>query len=284
MVQRVSLSQLRSRLRQAENKRKQAINRYNQKVRSFNQKRKRAVDAYNRAARAYNANLRKLDQQLRKLQTIRTTTSMMTVSAQRVYSAFVRIEENRASGVAYPDHFYSLVEEEAARSLHVAKAIDGEGLDEAVETATLQGTTLRDELDAFSPDLGGRWRGALFSLHPQNPEASRHFCTSARECFVTALDIAAPDEVVERSLSTCERTDDGRITRRSKLKYLLVRKNLVDDTVEEFVNEDVEDIITLFRLFNAGTHGRAGRYDLSQLLAVKQRVECSIRFLHHLAH
>ena len=41
----------------------------------------------------------------------------------------------------------------------------------------------------------------------------------------------------------------GRITRRSKLKYLLIRKNLVDEAVEDFVNKDVKDILNLFRLF-----------------------------------
>lgn len=282
--QRVSLAQVRSRLRQAQNKRKQAINRYNQKVRAFNQNRRRAVGAYNRAVRAYNANLRKLDQQLRKLQTVRTTTPVMTVSARRVYSAFARIEETRASGVAYPNHLYSLAEEETARSLRVAEVIDGGDVEEPGETAALQETTLREELEAFSPDLTGRWEGALFSLHPQNPDAARHFCTSARECFLTALNIAAPDEIVERNLPTCERTDDGHIQRRSKLRYLLVCKNLVDETVEDFVNKDVEDILKLFRLFNDGTHGRAGRFDLNQLLAIKQRAESGIRFLHYLAH
>ena len=286
--QRISLAQFRSRLRQAENKRKQEINRYNQKVRqkvrAYNQTQKRAVYAYNRAARAYNANLRNLDQQLRKLQTVRITPSMTTVSARRVYSAFSRIEGNRASGVVYPDHLYSLAEEETARSLRVAKAIDGGDVEETVETAALRGTTLRDELEAFSPDLTGRWEGALFSLHPQNPDAARHFCTSVRECFVKALDIAAPDEIVERNLPTCERTDDGRIKRRSKLRYLLVYKNLVDETIEDFVNEDVKDILKLFRLFNDGTHGSAGRFDLNQLFAIKQRAESGIRFLHYLAH
>ena len=33
---------------------------------------------------------------------------------------------------------------------------------------------------------------------------------------------------------------------------------MVDDAVEEFVNEDVEDILELFRMFNDGTHGVCG--------------------------
>ena len=123
-----------------ETKRKQAINRYNQKVRAYNQTQKRSVDAYNRAARAYNANLRKLDQQLRKIQTVRTTPSMTTVSARRVYSAFARIEENRASGVVYPDHLYSLAEEENGHAACVfAKVVDGGDVGEAVENSGVAG-------------------------------------------------------------------------------------------------------------------------------------------------
>jgi len=64
--------------------------------------------------------------------------------------------------------------------------------------------------------------------------------------------------------------DDGRLMRRSKLKYLLVRKGLADDAVEEFVNEDVEDILRLFRVFNDGTHGAAGRFSLDELVAVNE--------------
>lgn len=38
-----------------------------------------------------------------------------------------------------------------------------------------------------------RWKGALFSLSPTNPDAAQHFCTSAREVLTSMLDIAAPD-------------------------------------------------------------------------------------------
>ena len=90
--------------------------------------------------------------------------------------------------------------------------------------------------------------------------------------------------IVERELTSCERTDDGRLKRRSKLKYLLVEKGLLDEAVEEFVNKDVEDILGLFRIFNDGTHGVAGRFELNELVAVKRCAESGIRFPYHLAH
>ena len=120
-------------------------------------------------------------------------------------------------------------------------------------------------------------------MSPENPDAARQFCTSARECIVKMLDVAAPDDVVMRELPSFTKTDDGRLTRRSKLKFLLVRQGLVDDAVEEFVHEDVEGILGLFRVFNDATHGEAGRFDLNELVAVKQRAESGIQFLAELA-
>ena len=288
MARRISLSQFRSRLRQAQSKQKQAIDRLNRAVRADYQKRKRAVDDYNRAVRAHNTKVRtnrqKLQQELRKLQNASPMrTPRVTVSARNVHAAFAVLEQRHQAGTVYPEDLYSLFEDETANSLRTANAIEGNDVAEPDEIAALQSTTLDGELETFAPELVGRWKGALFSLNPKNPDAARHFCTSVRECFVTALDVAAPDKVVERELSSCTWTDDGRLTRRSKLKYLLVRRGMVDDAVEEFVNEDVEDILGLFRMFNDGTHGAAGRFDLNELVAVKQRAESGIRFLHYLA-
>lgn len=65
------------------------------------------------------------------------------------------------------------------------------------EVTALQSTTLKGELEAFAPELRGRWDGALFSLNPETPDAARHFCTRARECIVTALNVAAPDDLTQ---------------------------------------------------------------------------------------
>lgn len=296
MAQRISPSQFRSQLRQAQNKlreavqkQKQAVDRFNREVRAYNANRQRAVDDFNRAARAHNAqvrsNRRKLEQELRKLQSLSssTRTQRVTVSARSVHTAFVEVRQRYQGGVSYPADLYELFEDEAANSLRAANAIDGGDAAESDEIAAIQATTLGWELEAFSPDLAGRWHGALYALSPRNPDAARHFCASARECLVALLDIVAPDHVVKREISGCTYTDDGRLTRRSKLKYLLVRKGLVDDALEDFVNADVEDILGLFRVFNDGTHGQVGRFDLNELVAVKQRAEGGIRFLYELA-
>ena len=53
----------------------------------------------------------------------------------------------------------------------------------------------------------------------------------------------------------------------------------VEETLEDFVEQDLQNIVELFHVFNDGTHGSAGRYDFQQLAAIKKRVEDGIVFL-----
>jgi hypothetical protein len=48
------------------------------------------------------------------------------------------------------------------------------------------------------------------------------------------------------------------------------------------VSEDVDNVLSLFRVFNDGTHGHAGRFDISELTAIRTRVESAVAFLAHL--
>lgn len=296
MARRISPSQLRSQLRRAQSqmrhaqqRRKQAVDRFNRAVRDLDRKTRQAVNDYNREVRAHNArvraNRRRLEQELAQLQrpSLARCSTRVTLSARNLQKAFVRVAERRQAGVGYSEHLYALFEGEAANSLRVANAMEGHEDADQGEIARLQSTTLSGELQAFSTELEERWKGALFALNPSNPDAARHFCTSARECIVAILDGVAPDKVVEGHLTNCTRTGDGRLTRRSKLRYLLVRKGLVDDAVEAFIHEDVEDILALLGDLNKATHGTAGRFDLNQLVAVKQRTESGIKFLYELS-
>ena len=43
-----------------------------------------------------------------------------------------------------------------------------------------------------------------------------------------------------------------------------------------------DNVLTLFRDFNNGTHGHAGRFTITQLNALRIRVESAIRFIHAL--
>lgn len=55
-----------------------------------------------------------------------------------------------------------------------------------------------------------------------------------------------------------------------------------DADLETFVEDDLENVIELFREFNDGTHGGAGRFDLRQLGSIKKRVEDAILFVYRI--
>ena len=128
-----------------------------------------------------------------------------------------------------------------------------------------------------------RWRGAIFSLNPNYPDASRHFCTSSREILCQILELAAPNGEVIAANPSCPRTEDGDPTRRAKIHYLLGRRGLSVDSLDEFVEQDVQNIIELFNVFNSGTHGAAGKFKLPELFTIKKRVEDGILFVAGIA-
>ena len=278
-------------IRQAQNKQKQAIAKVNREIRQYNQKVKRSVENYNREVRAYNARVRANRQRLKsELQRLsrQSTSIRYTVyrtSVTTLQSSYSRLEERSNSEAMDPRYNWliDLSEREAANSADVTNALLGsedipdKPIDELVDAE------LTTELQSISPDLDNRWKGAVFALNPSNPDAARHFCTSAREVIIQILEIKAPDENVFEIYPDCELTDKGNPTRRTKINYLLQRKELRDPIFVEFVDKDVENILELFRVFNDATHGSAGKYDLPQLSSIKKRVEDGIMFLSQIA-
>lgn len=283
MARRISSSQLQSKVRQAVQKQRQAINKYNQ-----------AANRYNQAVRTYssrvNAQRRRIKSELNKLgrhpTTIRSTTTRYAVlrtSVTTMHEAYALLEQRTDIQHLGPNHeqVLDLSERETANSLEVMNSLLGtQHPDE--ESDDLQTLRLTDELRKISTDLDDRWQGAVFSLNPHNPDATRHFCTSAREVFTQILEIKAPDAEVINTLPGCATTDEGKPTRRAKIKYFLHQRGMTDGALEEFVEQDMENIVQLFRVLNDGTHGSAGKFDRSQLSSIKKRVEDGILFLSEL--
>ena len=52
----------------------------------------------------------------------------------------------------------------------------------------------------------------------------------------------------------------------------------------DFVNEDIDNVVQLFYVFNDGTHGSSGKYDLRPLLRHQERVEDGIMYLANLVN
>jgi hypothetical protein len=294
VARKVNLSQLQSLVRQAQQKQKQAINQYNQAVRRHNQNVQQAINKYNQEVRAYNSLVRshrqRIKSELTKLgrQSITTHYVVFRSSVRTMHEAYLQLEKRTdfIQATPYHEQILDLSGKETANSLRVLNYLLGTTLpDSAQETATdLQTVLVTDQLRKISDDLDNRWGGAVFSLNPQNPDAARHFCTSVREIFTQIIDIVAPDLRVTEIFPECQTTDQGKPTRRSKIKFILHRKEMADRTLEEFVEQDMENIVQLFTVLNEGTHGSAGKLDLYQLASIKKRVEDGIIFLSQLVN
>ncbi len=288
MPRRVSPSQLKNMIRQAEQKQRQAITKYNREVDKFNRETKRAVDNYNREVRAHNSRVRRNRQRLRielsKLssQTTRTRYVTYQTSVESLRSSFARVETRVGAGAwgASGSDILDLAEGETANSVGVLNALLEEPKSDVADVDDLRQTTLAGELSELSKDLDQRWRGALFALDPRNPDAARHFCASSREILTRVIETEAPDTTVLGAFPECPKTKEGRPTRRARVHFFLHRKGMLDDDLTDFVESDLENVVTLFNIFNEGTHGAAGTFTLRQLAAIKHRVEDAIRFLY----
>lgn len=294
-------AQFRNLVRQEESRRRQAINRYNAAARKYNaevkrtvdshnaevRRNKQAVDRYNRKARAHNARVRadraRLAREVSRLQAPSGGQRFVEIqqSSLTLHDAFrtVDIDADAADWGAAGNRLVDLAETEAANSAAISNLLLGRSTDDP----ELDSTGVIDELKEFSLDLDSRWRGALFSIHPNNPDAARHFCTSAREIIVQILDVSAPDDLVKSEVQDCRLTQEGRPIRRDKIRYLLERGSTHHESLGSFVDSDIDDVVGLFRVFNDGTHGNAGTLDISALHGLKGRVEGAIRFLSTIA-
>jgi hypothetical protein len=277
--------------RAVEEHNRKVVNNYNQEVRKYNANIQRAVNDYNSEVRAHNsrvmANRQRLRSALQNLSRQPVATQYVTfrTSVEAVSNAYVRLEQHTDAhlGDNY-DRLVDLSERETANSVEVMNSLLGSQPSPDGPSDDLENSQLTDELRRISPDLDKRWHGAVYALNPRNPDAARHFCTSAREIMTQILDTYAPDGEVLGSLPDCDRTEGGTPTRRAKIRFFLQRKGLRVDPLEEFVEQDMENIVQLFRVFNDGTHGSAGTFGLAQLNAIRKRVEDGIFFLSRLIY
>ena len=286
MARTMTPTQYRSWVQQENNRRRQAVDRYNQAARAHNRKVQAAVDNYNREVRAYNERVRthrqRVERAIHQLQSRAVTVTRhvtFCASVETLHRSYVALDASQASPAA--NELLDLSERENANSLDVMNALMSAPTAPATadDLSRLKDTRVGEELLVLSSDLDRRWRGALFALDPRNPDASRHFCTSAREIFTTILEQRAPDAAVLQLFPDCHKTPDGRPTRRTRIQFALQQKGLLTAPLEQFIDDDVDNIIELFKVFNTGTHGEAASIEFGSLVAIKTRVEDGIVYL-----
>jgi hypothetical protein len=254
---------------------------HNRRVRQRNQNAQAAVAKYNQTVRSHNAKVER-DRQ-RRVSALKAASSsryaQVRTSTIELSDHFERVERSGSTST-FPD-LLALSEKEAANSALVAEAFTA---DEPDVATTPEDTGILEYLAGFSQDLCDRWRGAMFSLNPANPDAARHFCTSVREIFTEILDRWADNNEVLEADPNCELTPNkSGPTRRAKIRYLLRRKKADTPEMLGFVEKDIDDILQLFHVFNEATHGSAGRHGFEKLRSIKQRVEGGIMFLAAIA-
>ena len=281
MTKKLTSSQFKSKMRQLEQKQKRAINDMNRAINNYNREVKKAVNDYNAAVRKHNANFRRnrqiINNELRKLNTtttVRTNYSISSRTMQQHYEDVGRVYYEGVAVTPEQNRILDLIEQEQANSLITENYIEG---DQPPEDSP-EDIEIGNRLALISEDLNSRWKGAVFALNPNNPDATRHFCTSTREIFSEFLEIKAPDEKVFAYNPQCAKTDRGNATRHEKIKYMMRNTNM-DDRVVSFVEADIKNILELNQLLSGGTHGPAGKFTFEKLVQVKKRVEQGINFL-----
>lgn len=289
MARKLTISQFKSKIRQIEQKQKRTIDNWNRAVNNYNRSVKKAVNDYNAAVRRYNASVRRnrqiINSELRKLSTTITVHTSYTLSSRTMYQYYEDIGRVYYEGIYVTpeqDRILDLIEQEQANSLITENYIEDDRVSEISPEDSPEDIEIGNKLALVSDDLNNRWKGAVFALNPNNPDATRHFCTSTREIFTEFLEIKAPDADVFNYNPQCSKTERGNATRREKIKYMMRNVNM-DDCVISFVEADIKNILELNQLLSGGTHGPAGKFTFEKLLQVKKRVEQGINFLYEIS-
>lgn len=271
-----SASHFKSQIRQAQRKaERQLKNELNQASRKIERDINREICNYN-SKMQHNRQI--VLRELKKLQTHSTMTirSSYTISLDAMQKHYVTIGNVYQNEPLTPQQEYilNLIEQEQANGLITANVVENNDFP-AENTDDIE---IGAKLQHVSDDLNNRWKGAVFAINPQNPDAARHFCTSAREIFTEFIELKAPDDAVFQYNPNCQKTNQGNATRREKIKYMMRNSNM-DESVISFAESDITNILELFHVLSDGTHGPAGRYSYQNLLQVKKRVEQGIYFL-----
>lgn len=260
---------------------KSQINKIQRESRRAQQQLKNSVNNYNRVVRQYNSNVRnyknKIQRELNRLNSNYSIKTNYYVSTKLVHETYTKVSDLYENGYI-EENLFNAIENENANNLELSNVVFN---NEEVENSDVEITesNISLKLMNISPELDERWKGALFSLNPKNPEAARHFCTSTREILKVLIDDGIKDSDVISDNPKCEKTNFGTPTRKEKIKYAMNRKGIDNSLIVEFTNQNIENTVSLINELSNGTHGHASRYSLNQLKSFKKRFEDSINFI-----
>ena len=270
MAKKINMTKFRSQMNKLQREAKRAERKIKQNINNFN-----------REVREYNFNVRrnrnKILRELNRMQSANTLNTEYYTSVQLVHNTYTKVNELYNKGIV-DDKLFNAIENENANSLELGNVVLNKSEIEDSEER-FDESNISDKLIKISTDLNDRWKGALFSLSPNNPEATRHFCTSTREILKVLIDDGIKDKDVINNNPKCEKTKNGTPTRREKIKYAMSKKGISNELIIEFTDNNIENIVSLINELSNGTHGHSNKYSLNQLKLFRKRFEDSINFV-----
>jgi hypothetical protein len=170
---------------------------------------------------------------------------------------------------------------EVAIGARALRSISGAWSEESDETesATIpiqEEESLEDILGRMRPEWAQMWRGANGARRSANPDGIRHVSVSLRELCIAVLNFLAPEKQVLLWLPDTTLLHNRKPNRRAQLLFLC--RNFEVRALPEFVAFDLDSAVSLFSVFNRGTHGH-GDWTEYQVDSVIGRAENLLRFL-----
>ncbi len=126
-------------------------------------------------------------------------------------------------------------------------------------------------------DLIPLLEGARDAVIRHGPDHVRHVATSLREAVTHVLHRLAPDDGISQWSKRKEDYANGKPTRRARLRFIY--RGFDSEAFSEFVVKDVDAVLTLFDVFQQGTHGIDVSIAQRQLNCLVTRVESLVQFL-----
>lgn len=146
---------------------------------------------------------------------------------------------------------------------------------EEIREETTDLVTVR--LQSVNPEWITMLEGARQSLRSDNPDKIRHSITSLRELVREIMHHLSPEADLRAWSTSADHFANNRPTRRARLQY--ITRDIDHGRFSDFVRKDVESMIEMINLFQAGTHAADSRLTEQQVAALVARVEGLVLFL-----
>lgn len=133
---------------------------------------------------------------------------------------------------------------------------------------------LLQEIDTGLPNL---LQGARKALNSDNHDRARHITVSLRELIGHVIRLLASDDSIRSWTGESHYYHKGRPTRRTRLLY--INREINSEPLSKFVDADVDSVLALIEVLNAGTHNISSSLTDRQLRALIDRAESLLLFL-----